>query len=95
MLTKELSNIFLPLIFWGKFMSKFILKFTLNLLICVVISGILFAQDKPQQTADSKVSNHEAVCDGALELSPSTMKFERKRYVKKSVARPVKSKNRK
>ena len=60
-------------------------------MICLALNGNLFAQ----QTSDSKVSNQEAVCDGALELIPSTMKFERKRYVKKSTARPVKSKNRK
>ena len=75
-------------------MFKLISKFTLILIVCGVLSGILFAQDKPQQTADSKVSSHEAVCDGALELIPSTMKFERKRYVSKAAARHVKPRKR-
>ena len=64
-------------------------------MICLALSGNLFAQTTPQQTADNKVSNHEAVCDGALELIPSTMKFERKRYVRKSSTHPVKSRKQK
>ena len=75
-------------------MFKLIAKFTFLLIISLVTNSHLFAQTQTQQTADNKISNHEAVCDGALELIPSTMKFERKRYVKTS-PRPVKPKKRK
>ena len=75
-------------------MLMFITKFTIALFFCFAISLSLLAQNQQTQTSDSKISNHEAVCDGALELIPSTMKFERKRYVK-TPARPVKIKKRK
>ncbi len=75
-------------------MFKFTSKFTVTLIFSLTLSLALFAQTPQTQTSDTKVSNHEAVCDGALELIPSTMKFERKRYVK-TPARPVKIKKRK
>jgi hypothetical protein len=76
-------------------MSMFITKFTITLFFCLALDLSLMAQTTQPQTTDNKVSNHEAVCDGALELIPSTMKFERKRYVSKIPARPVKPKKRK
>jgi hypothetical protein len=75
-------------------MFKFILKLTVVLISGLALSLSLLAQTTQPQTSDNKVTNHEAVCDGALELIPSTMKFERKRYVSKVSARPVKSKKR-
>ncbi len=75
-------------------MFKFISKFAVVLMFGLAVSFSLLAQTTQTQTADSKVTNHEAVCDGALELIPSTMKFERKRYVSKASPRPVKSKKR-
>jgi hypothetical protein len=75
-------------------MSMLITKFTITLFFCFTMSLSLLAQNPQTQTADSKVSNHEAVCDGALELIPSTANFQRKRYVKTPV-RPVKIKKRK
>ncbi len=75
-------------------MLKFISKFTVTLIFCLALGLSLLAQTTQPQTSDSKVTNHEAVCDGALELIPSAMKFQRKRYVSKVSTRPVKPRKR-